>query len=82
LTAIQPFTKFLAFPSELEGDNFVQQSEFKILVRSFNLNFSYRFGKLDFKNRRSRVARSTTTISKEAAKEISNLYPSGNSICI
>jgi len=54
MSVSQPFSKFLAFPSELQGDNFIQQSEFKVLVRSFNLNFSYRFGKLDFKDRRSR----------------------------
>jgi len=54
LSIIQPFSRTLAFPQELEGENFIQQSEFEILIRSFNLTFSYRFGKLDFRDRRSR----------------------------
>ncbi len=54
LSISQPFRKYLAFPSEIEGQNFVQDSEFKVLQRSYNLTFSYRFGKLEFRDRRNR----------------------------
>ncbi|WP_236974858.1 TonB-dependent receptor domain-containing protein [Membranihabitans maritimus] len=55
LTVIDPFNATKSFTSELEGANFSQQSDFSIPFRSFGVNFSYRFGKLDFKqqNRQS-----------------------------
>ncbi len=54
LSVIQPFSRILAFPSETTGPDFFQESEFGVVVRSFNLTFSYRFGKLDFKQPRQR----------------------------
>ncbi len=53
-SVIQPFTNTLSFPRNISGPDFTQRSNFEIEIRSFNLNFSYRFGKLDFKDRRSR----------------------------
>ncbi len=54
LSIIQPFTEYLRFPQELSGKGFRQESEFAVQVRSFNLNFSYRFGKMDFRNQQRR----------------------------
>ncbi len=53
-SVIQPFSNTLSFPRNISGPDFTQRSDFEIEIRSFNLNFSYRFGKLDFKDRRSR----------------------------
>lgn len=64
VSAFQPFTRTLSFPQKLEGENFYQESNRNILIRSFNLTFSYRFGKIDFRNRRSR----RSTISNDDLK--------------
>ncbi len=48
---VSPFRKNLAFVTSLEGENFTQESDYTILFRSFGLSFSYRFGKMDFKQR-------------------------------
>lgn len=53
-SVIQPFTNTLSFPRNITGPDFTQRSNFEVEIRSFNLNFSYRFGKLDFKDRRRR----------------------------
>ncbi|PHN07050.1 TonB-dependent receptor domain-containing protein [Flavilitoribacter nigricans] len=50
----QPFSDMKAFPSELRGPNFYQQSEFTIPFRSFGLTVSYNFGKLNFNQQRRR----------------------------
>jgi hypothetical protein len=49
---VQPFAKFLKFPNRLEGANFTQFSQNAFAQRSYGISFSYRFGKLDFKERR------------------------------
>ena len=49
LNIIDPFNKTKNFKTELEGDNFAQTSNFGLPFRSFGVNFSYKFGKLDFK---------------------------------
>ncbi len=53
----QPFNRTLSFPRETTGPGFFQDSDREVVVRSFNINFSYRFGKLDFRqrNRRSNI---------------------------
>ena len=48
----QPFSKFLAFPSEINGIGFYRSSNRAFASRSFGLSFSYRFGQLDFKQKR------------------------------
>lgn len=55
LTVTDPFNKSKSFRSELIGSNFTQISNFSIPFQSFGVNFSYRFGNLDFKqqNRQS-----------------------------
>ncbi len=57
INMIDPFNKIKYFKSELEGDNFSQTSNYGLPFRSFGINFSYKFGKLDFKakSRRSSI---------------------------
>ncbi len=51
---VEPFNRMKEFPSELSGETFVQESNFAIPFRSFGISFSYRFGKLDFKQKNVR----------------------------
>lgn len=52
ITIIEPFRPNKSFNTRLEGDDFLQRSEFTIPFQSFGINFSYRFGKLDFKEKK------------------------------
>ena len=54
IVAVQPFAKYLKFPNRLNGSNFEQFSQTAIAQRSYGISFSYRFGKLDFKERNGR----------------------------
>ncbi|MEM9859463.1 MAG: TonB-dependent receptor [Bacteroidota bacterium] len=54
LRIVEPFFPNKSFGSELVGDTFFQESEVLIPFRSFGINFSYKFGKLDFKQRQRR----------------------------
>jgi ferric enterobactin receptor len=51
---VEPFKRLKEFPSELSGEGFYQRSNFAIPFRNIGLSFSYRFGKLDFKQKRVR----------------------------
>ena len=57
ISIIEPFQKRKPFESEVENENFYQRSVFEVPFRSFGINFSYKFGKLDYKarQRRSRI---------------------------
>jgi outer membrane receptor protein involved in Fe transport len=55
LTITSPFSEDIAFKTELEGDDFFQSNEFTRPFRSIGINFRYRFGKLEFKQRRSKI---------------------------
>ena len=57
INVVEPFFENKSFESELEGDDFYQYSNVQVPFRSFGINFSYRFGKLDFKakERRSKI---------------------------
>jgi outer membrane receptor protein involved in Fe transport len=50
LNAIQPFSNYKVFSSNLSSPGFVQTSRFQLPFRSFGLTFSYSFGKLSFSN--------------------------------
>ncbi|GAB3336703.1 outer membrane beta-barrel family protein [Marivirga atlantica] len=57
ISIIEPFQKRKPFISETKNENFYQRNVFEIPFRSFGINFSYKFGKLDYKarQRRSRI---------------------------
>ena len=52
---IEPFAKNgqKIFKTELEGNNFNQISERKVLFTSIGISFKYTFGKLNFKSNKS-----------------------------
>ena len=52
---IEPFSKNKSFNTELEGQGFRQVSGFELPFRSFGLNVRFKFGKVDFKERRSKI---------------------------
>lgn len=52
IRVVSPFKKYKSFVGTLEGTTFTQETDYTILFRSFGLSFSYRFGKLDFKQRK------------------------------
>lgn len=52
---IEPFSPNKAFNSDIQGDGFRSVSSFVLPFQSFGLNFSYKFGKVDFKERKSKV---------------------------
>ena len=54
LRIIEPFFENKIFGSELIGEGFVQKSEFVLPFRSFGINFSYKFGKMDYKKKERR----------------------------
>ncbi len=49
---VEPFFENKSFISEIRGSNYYQNSERQIPFRSFGINFSYKFGKLDFRQKR------------------------------
>jgi outer membrane receptor protein involved in Fe transport len=51
LTATNPFNKYLKLKTVLQGSNFTVNSERKIPFRSIGLNFTWKFGKLEFKKK-------------------------------
>jgi ferric enterobactin receptor len=51
---VEPFFANKVFGGELKGANFVQRTTTNIPFRSFGINISYKFGKLDFKERQRR----------------------------
>lgn len=55
LRLVEPFNANKVFETELRGRNFYQINTFSIPFRSIGLTFSYRFGKLDFKSRKSAI---------------------------
>ncbi|UII23699.1 outer membrane beta-barrel family protein [Fulvivirga ligni] len=54
INVTQPFTKYQNFGSEIKGDTYYQTSSYDVPFRSFGFNLSYKFGKLDFKQRQRR----------------------------
>jgi hypothetical protein len=49
LTALNPFNEYVKQTTVLHGPDFVQTSVRKIPFRSIGLNFTWKFGKLEFK---------------------------------
>lgn len=52
---IEPFRPNKYFDSNIYGPGFSQNSSFGIPFRSFGVSYSYKFGKVDFKERKSKV---------------------------
>jgi hypothetical protein len=50
LNAIQPFSTYKSFDTNISSPGFTQSSKFQLPFRSFGLTFSYNFGKLTFSN--------------------------------
>ena len=52
LRLVEPFLKegYKVFETDIEGNNFEQNSESKILFRSIGVSFKYTFGKLNFRD--------------------------------
>jgi len=53
LRLVEPFKANKEFVTELEGTDFYQKNIMSIPFRSIGISFSYSFGKLDFKERKS-----------------------------
>ncbi len=52
---IEPFVRDKSFNSDITGDGFRQITQFSVPFRSIGVNFSYKFGKVDFKARKSKI---------------------------
>ncbi len=52
VTASNPFNEFVYQKSNLTGENFITTSTRRIAFRSFGINFTYKFGKMKFRNER------------------------------
>jgi len=52
---IEPFNESKEFNSDISGADFNQMTGFSIPFRSVGLNFRYKFGKVDFKERKSKI---------------------------
>ncbi|MGB4958873.1 MAG: outer membrane beta-barrel family protein, partial [Saprospiraceae bacterium] len=58
LTLIEPFNSDKFFKSNIDTDAFLQKTSFSIPFRSIGVNFRYKFGSVDFKERKSKVKNS------------------------
>lgn len=63
VNAIQPFQRSMVFDSDFSGKGFSQSTSFSRPFRSFNVNFSYRFG--NNKNQRRRSSKLGNTDQKQ-----------------
>jgi len=50
VNAIEPFSEYKSFNSNLSSPGFKQSSKFQMPFRSYGITFSYSFGKLNFSN--------------------------------
>lgn len=58
ITLIEPHTPDKVFSSNLKGSDFVQNSRFTLPFRSIGVNFRYKFGNVDFKERKAKIKNS------------------------
>lgn len=58
ITLIEPHTPDKVFASNLKGSDFVQSSRFTLPFRSIGINFRYKFGNVDFKERKAKIKNS------------------------
>ena len=52
ISLIEPFLKdgYKVWSTDIKGNNFIQNSESKVLFTSIGVSFKYTFGKLNFKD--------------------------------
>ncbi|MBK9686870.1 MAG: TonB-dependent receptor [Saprospiraceae bacterium] len=55
ITLIEPHTPNKIFESNIKGSDFVQNSKFTLPFRSIGINFRYKFGNVDFKERKTKI---------------------------
>ncbi len=55
VNAIEPFSENKVFTSDLKGDGFSQKNVFTLPFRSVGINVRYKFGSVDFKERKSKI---------------------------
>ncbi len=67
LNVIQPFQKNMVFDSDFSGNGFYQNTSFILPFRSYNVNFSYRFG--NSKKQRSRRSKIGNDDQKEGSTQ-------------
>ncbi len=60
IQVIEPFRRVQTFASDLEGPDFTQTYSYGVPFRSIGVNVRYRFGKVDFKERKSKIKNSDT----------------------
>jgi hypothetical protein len=65
LIAINPFSRYVNQKTELFGPNFKTKSTRQVPFRSISLNFTFKFGKLEFKKE------------KEENKDVTPVLPEG-----
>ena len=52
---ISPFKENISFDSNITSNEFKQETSFQVPFRSIGINYRYKFGKVDFKERRSKI---------------------------
>ena len=55
IRVVEPWSQFKDFDADIVGNGFRQESSFSIPFRSFGLTYRYKFGKVNFKERRSKI---------------------------
>lgn len=55
ISLIEPHTPVKIFSSSLKGSNFTQFNQFTLPFRSIGINFRYKFGNVDFKERKTKI---------------------------
>lgn len=55
IRVIEPFNDLKYFNSKLDGPDFVQEYSYGVPFRSIGVNIRYKFGKVDFKERKSKI---------------------------
>ncbi len=55
LTLIEPHTPNKVFKTDIKGENYTQSSSFSLPFRSIGINFRYKFGSVDFKERKTKI---------------------------
>lgn len=71
IRVIEPFLKdgYKIFSTDIEGANFTQNSESKVLFRSIGVSFKYTFGKLNFKDPTKRSNIRNNDLQEEQGQE-------------